>query len=308
MALLGEARATITAFRADHGVVEERLAGVEHKLNSVQSTVTKLSEATQNLSNLNGTVIVPQLESLRESNTRSNSFMSELNEQLQNLVNGAKAFEQSSKSQFEGLEKEGNSVKEQLEFLMQATDMIKRRSKEQTKTVSAKFKELETDQEKNIQQLAALERLLKKQEREVHAIERKTLAAAKDWQGMTHTGSTVFRALPMLEIGDRLGSFDPDPNERLRSVLDQLEQIASGGSAIEAVDYNPNRPPLPASGDSFRKAVVDSPRLARYSSGTPEQVPIDSARAGAISQTVRGMYGLSPRGMPTGKGPIKKKR
>ena len=70
------------------------------------------------------------------------------------------------------------------------------------------MKEISDDQGKQVQQLAALERVMKKQERETRA-ELRSRATGDSWRAM----------LPVLPA-------EEDPNIRLNGVLEQLQKIA----------------------------------------------------------------------------------
>ena len=88
--------------------------------------------------------------------------------------------------------------------------MIKRRSREQGKSNTTLFKELGDTQVQLREQLAALERVMKKNEREVRAVERTHRALSCD-------AAPAQLALPA----------PADPNDRLKGVLEQLERIAA---------------------------------------------------------------------------------
>merc|ERR1719356_2024749 len=88
---------------------------------------------------------------------------------LMRLTTGSKSFQEVAQKNNEELARQGADCKEQIEFLMQATDMIKRKAREATKTSTAKFAELTEEDERLREQLAALERGLKRQERDLRA-------------------------------------------------------------------------------------------------------------------------------------------
>merc|ERR1719217_290852 len=62
-------------------------------------------------------------------------------------------------------------VMDQIKFLMEASEMLKRRSREFNKSCSAQLKDLASSESKLIEQMSTLERLLKVQERELRALE-----------------------------------------------------------------------------------------------------------------------------------------
>merc|ERR1712139_386344 len=103
--------------------------------------------------------------------------------------------------------------------------MGKRRSRETNKSNAASFKEVGEEQEKSLQRLAALERQLKRQEREVRAVERcanraldenaPSLGGAMRVQALTGSGSQGedgIAAHGLLALGGTGGS---EPNSRL---------------------------------------------------------------------------------------------
>jgi len=295
-ALIAEANATISQNKDRFKSVGEQLTGFGEKITGLESGAAKMLEAQQVLEKLNQTQILPQLASAEEHFASLDESTSEIFRQLESLTAGSQDLRDFSGQKFNELSSQGNSFKEQIDFLMQATDMIKRRSREMTKTTTAKFKELEDDQDKHLQQLASVERVLKKQEREVKAIENRASRAIET------SDTAVLKALPMLE------SQNFNPNDRLQVMLEQLEKIATGGSLQEqsGVEWNPSRPPLPVSGaESARTRGAES---LRYSTGSPEQVPIDSARGAPMSSNIGGTYGLSPRAPPAGSKAVRMKK
>merc|ERR1719436_1204690 len=131
-------------------------------------------------------------------------------QELQVLANDVKAFQSASQEKTNGLTATTNTCKEHLEFLMQETDMIKRRSRETAKSNVGKFKELSDEDQRLLEQMAGLERQLKNQERELRALERQA--------GRMQDVGAPLQALPAPEPAG--------PNDRLRGVLEQLEMIA----------------------------------------------------------------------------------
>merc|ERR1740117_1124694 len=134
-----------------------------------------------------------------------------MQQDLQALDGNGKEFRSVSEQRFTDLTAQAKTCREHLDFLMQATEMIKRRSREQGKSNTTLFKELGEAQSQLREQLAALERVMKKNEREVRAVERTHRALSSD-------GAAAQLALPAPA---------PDPNDRLKGVLEQLERIAA---------------------------------------------------------------------------------
>jgi len=252
--------------------------------------VVELSKAQQDLQSLTHKTLLPRLESAEANLRQKEQADGENHKQIVRLEAEAEELKHEVDRRFTSLSQQGNQFKEQLEFLMQATDMLKRRLREVSKNQTGKMKELADDQDKHVNQLAAVERMLKKQERDVRAIEVRSTKGdtAESWRC----------ALPMLSTPDEF-----DPNIRLNSVLDQLEKLAGGRQSEESTHmapWNPNRPPLPVSADT----TGDWERLSQITVGGAA----DPGRNGtmAVTSGVRGMYGLSPR-TPAPSGKLNKK-
>lgn len=283
LSMIAEHATAIGALREQHSAVVARLGGAEAEVRALATAAEKLREVQRALQENHERVVTPSIAAARDQLQSLDASVGRMGEDLRAAAAEAKAFRANSEQHFGALTQQANTCKEQLEFLMEATEMIKRRSREATKGNTAKFKELTDDQERTSQQLAALERQIKRHERDVRAIENRTARAE-------HCGALSQRALMAPEP-----ELSADPNERLKSVLEQLERIAGEGAPIEQADPNPARPPLPFGADM---------KLPRFNFAT-EQAPIDSARN---CGTVNATYGLSPRGPPGGVKAAKKKR
>lgn len=175
---------------------------------------------------------------------------------LMRLTSDSKAFWDKAQMDSDTFNKQSKSFKEQIEFLMQATEMIKRKAREATKTTTAKFTELSEEDEKLKEQLAAIERGLKRQEREVRTVSRA-------------------QALPAPPA-------PPDPNERLAGVLQQLEAIAAGGDVGD---------PGPRSGQTAPPGypMHEQTQLALMGGSKTERPPLPLPMAATTGQ-------VTPRG------------
>ncbi|CAE7507025.1 unnamed protein product [Symbiodinium sp. CCMP2592] len=286
--LMKEANSTMTSSKQQFHDMKNMIERHESRLKSVDSSVGELSKAQHELQTLAQKALLPRLESAEASLLRMEQVDGTNREQLVKLESKTEELRGAVDQRFDALSQQGGHFKEQLEFLMQATDMLKRRLREVTKNQTGKMKELADDQDKHVQQLAAVERVLKKQERDVRAMEFRSTKGdtADSWRC----------ALPMLATPD-----DLDPNIRLNSVLDQLEKIACRSEeSTHLAPWNPNRPPLPVSADT----TGEWERLSYTNAGGAA----DAARNGhmAVTSGVRGMYGLSPR-TPANTGKMSKK-
>merc|ERR1712014_564208 len=161
---------------------------------------------------------------------------------------------------FDQLFKQGETFEEQLKFLMEAAEMVKRRLREHQKSQTARFKEVEEAEEKLSEQIAALERSLTAHKRDMKAIERRTS------DGNTMAAISTPRDIVLAEPKNQ------DPNVHLMGVLAQLEKIATGPPA-QVPQLPQPLPRLPIESDVPRSAP-----------SMPVSAPIDSAR-------MHGMYG-----------------
>jgi len=273
--------AAITAIRDEHATLTERLGGAETEVGVLTAATEGLGGSLEATQRRQEEMILPTIASMQEQLARMEDSAGGMQRDLGELAGDAERFQESAGRQFAGLSAQAGTCREQLEFLMQATEALKRGSRETRKANLDKFKGLEDEQDKHLQQMAALERQLKRQEREVRTV----------------SCSKTPRSLPDLKPPPA------DPNDRLKGVLEQLEKIADGGAVHEQLGapWSPDKLTL------LLSAGDTAPGLDPESARIP-QVPIDSARGYPMSTSARGIYGLSPRALPTGARAAKKKR
>jgi len=288
LALTAENTHAIKVLRGELAATAKKLARDEEDIKALKASGQKLKEAQQDMQNHQDSVITPTLESMQDHLLRMDQEAERTRSDLETLASDTTAHKESSQQKFADLTAQAATCREQLEFLMQATEMIKRRARETTKDHTSKNQERADEHSTLREQVLALEQQLKRQEREV-----KRMAKASDEAG---------RTLHPAEMAP------PDPNQRLLGVLDQLSAIADPPVDQRALTYDPLRPPLPWGGgdgpfSARRSAEVDLGQLQRMAAGNA-QVPIDATRANA-----RGIYDMSPRATVGGvvKG-LKKKR
>eukprot|EP00927_Polykrikos_kofoidii_P066349 TRINITY_DN61966_c0_g1_i1.p1 TRINITY_DN61966_c0_g1~~TRINITY_DN61966_c0_g1_i1.p1 ORF type:complete len:536 (+),score=141.23 TRINITY_DN61966_c0_g1_i1:100-1707(+) len=296
-AIMREHESLIEALRRDHVSVATKLGSFENELKAIKETGRRMLEIEQAL-NGGRAGILRSISEMQEQLARVEEAAEETRGDLLRLGEEAEEHRGTSGQKFKELSSQGDAFRERLDFLMQATEMMKRKSRETNKTTASKFTEISGEQEKYSNTLASLERLLKKQERDLRAVEHRASKAE---------GTQGFRALPPpgppeFEGGGALAS--DAPNERLKQVMEQLQAIAGGGHPFEqmGVDIDPMRPPLPWSDRDERSGGVrlthdvDTSALSRFA-GTAGPAPIDSARGGAVVSfaTAVGRHGLSPR-------------
>lgn len=314
MALIQESQAVVAAMRQEHAGFVDRLSATEGGIASLGAAARKSREAQEILQE-GHEHLRAHVAAMQEQLKRVEDAVGKTAQDVMSLESGAKDFREASQVKFAELSAHGQACKEQLDFLMQAVEMIKRRSREQTKTHTAKFKEVADEQATLKQQMQALERLLKQQERSVRGVEQRALKAAEEATqhgpiAMGGLGMGALKALPPAE--------DTDPNDRLKGLLEQLEKISLGGSPQELMGMvvDPQRPPLPwggaekggggkrgiAGGASALDAELAA--LSRFAT-SGGQAPIDSARGHSTAASVRGMH--SPRTGSASKSPRRKK-
>mmetsp|Transcript_124595 Transcript_124595/g.248620 ORF Transcript_124595/g.248620 Transcript_124595/m.248620 type:complete len:425 (+) Transcript_124595:411-1685(+) len=231
----------IDHLHSEHKVFVQRLRSAEDEVTSLKRESARLGQDQQALHEQHHQVIVPSIASMQEELREVQGAAAKLQEDLRHLLARTEAFEATAVGKFSNLFQQAEHFREQLEFLMQATEMIKRRSREVARSTSDQFKVGAEDHERLGEQVAALERQLKRQERDVRHIEGRATLKADSRSPML--------PLPGLELKPG------DPNDRLKGVLDQLEKIASSNPPQDqlAIEWNLKRPPLPLGTDGARK-------------------------------------------------------
>ncbi|CAK9115856.1 unnamed protein product [Durusdinium trenchii] len=263
-ALMKEANGTMTSNKQSVQDMKTMIERHEARLKQTDSSLLEMSKAQQEMAQLAGKTLLPRIEQMEDWLQRKDQARDELLRQLEGQADELKG----AVSVVE-MGRQGEQFREQLEFLMQATEMLKRRLREMSKHQNGKMKEISDDQGRQVQQLAALERVMKRQDRETRAELRSMTATGDSWRAPTGGG----HGLPMLPA-------EEDPNVRLTGVLQQLQKIAGGGFSEQSTHVGSFFP--------SRGAATDDWGDAADSLGRP--TPAMAATSG-----VRGMYGLSPR-------------
>lgn len=319
MAVMREANDTINRSSGSFLELEKRLGGTEKRLSDVDLSLSDLHKTTDELKHACDDGLLSRMQALEDLIDGNNDKDGERQAMLEEIQRKLQELSDSADLRLGNLIKQGDQTKQQLEFLMQATDMIKRRSRELSKTTSERFKELGDDQDKQVKQLASLEREIKQHERQARAISANNVKARTSEGFMpqaqipqAHTSEGFMRKLPAL--GGEVVPLEPDANLRLRGVLEELEKIAAGGNEkdMHAVTWNSSRPPLPVSsaGSTWYGGDTAYSNFG-FNPSTPGEAAMDPARhtfSGASG--INGMYGLSPRAPlpPTGKAPNSSRR
>lgn len=259
--MMAHVQAQLDAHTETMSELREELACHSRRISSTEGSTRELTQAAGRLTE--GQALVEErqesteraLGELQEScgEVRAAQERSEANQQaltanLSSLADSVNADNDASAKKFA-------VHSEQIEFLMQATEMLKRRLRETSKAHKDSCQELTEQHEGLVEKLSALERSLKQQERDM-----KSLAGEPP----------VGKALTQKALGPL-----PTPDAHLRSVLEQLEQIA-----IEPVNdstFDPKRPPLSIgiTGADFAQKDALAPLSARLPGlvGTCSQSP-----------------------------------
>merc|ERR1719345_111950 len=137
--------------------------------------------------------------------------MSTLGDGLQQVRSNEEQFKAFSTQRFQQLFDADEQVKEQVKFLVEASEMLKRRTREFQKKQDTQVKDLTSSEDKLSQQMAAIERSFKGQERELKTIEKR-----------------IPQVLSLLASESPADPGPVDSNQHLNGVLAQLERISDG--------------------------------------------------------------------------------
>jgi len=292
MAKTNECMAAVGSLKADHLASVQRLADAEAGIQALASAAEQHRSVQEMHHRRLQEELLPAIAAMQEQLTKVGVANDQVEQDVRGLERDLGDFRETSEVTFANLSKQVGANKDHVEFLLQETDMIKRRSRETTKKQTSGFQELKDEQDKFTQQLVALEGNVKKQSVEARAIENRVCRAVSDDQTGGALASLRALALPAL------APEAVDPNARLMAMMQQLEALANGGPSMP---LNADRPPLPGTTGGQKGASTMLTQLPR---GLTEQAPIDSARGAAV----KGNYGLSPRVTPGGSGALKKNK
>lgn len=293
----GEIMQSIDSLASQQLAAVQRLQAAEAGIKSLEGSSRQLREELTSLQRRQQQDILPRLTAMQEQLTTIIAAASRVEQDVRALEGDLTAFRGTSQQTFKDLWAQVKANKDHVEFLLQETDMIKRRSAEMTKKQTARFKDVNEEEERLAKQLQDIDGKVKKQARDVRAIENRASRAAPD-DSAAGAGSTALAGLRALAIPAE----PADPNAKLANMLEQLERLANGGPSVP---YNHERPPLRAPGatrPTYMGAAAADSALPHVAGALVDQVSIDSARGAATAATVRNMqqYGLSPRVSPGG--------
>jgi len=294
-ASISENKASITALRTEAASLASRLGRTEGQIGGLNDVAKKVMEAVQNTKGEQDKVM-SSIDGMLDQLGRLDHAAAQTREDLQTLDVTTEEFRKTATDKFDGLSAQGEACKEKLDFLMQATEMIKRKSKEASKANEKKFGEVSEEQDKHTNQMAALERQLKRQERDLRAAENRASRAENAVGGSLKALPAPTASGPLELLGGGELTAEALGNNKLNSILDQLAKIGAGGHPFEqmGVDVDANRPPLPWAGEERRGMDHDATSLPRFT-GQAGPAPIDSARGPAYPAATGSARYASPR-------------
>merc|ERR1719440_2543819 len=103
---------------------------------------------TDTLQDAHENIVQPGIGKLESNLADLESFTKKAHAALEALGRETRQFHESAQANFKELQSQASSDKKQLELLMDAVEMQKRRARESTKSNTAAFKELTDEQEK----------------------------------------------------------------------------------------------------------------------------------------------------------------
>lgn len=269
----------IAAIRADHQEVLKRLTKTEEQLVTMTEYHDTHRGITDTLQDAHENVVLTGIGKLQSNLADLEGFTKKAHAALEALGKETRQFHESAQANFKELQSQASSDKRQLELLMDAVEMQKRRAREFTKSNTAALKDLTEEQEKLAQQINAVEVFAKGQERKGRAV--------APTRPAVDSGPTHQLRAPTPDAGS-LRCITPDGRQsEANSTLEQLERIIAGASlppeqpsAIADVQ----RPPLPwfdADGRPCTQGLEvttptlrhDATNLPRFTTPTPTDKP-----------------------------------
>jgi hypothetical protein len=205
--------ATIEKLKKGQIVIDKRVSTAEDHITQLTEDTKLVSEKQYDMQERQDGTIWRACQSLQGLFHGMEVKMSSFDEELQLMRSNEEQFKNFSTQKIQQLFDADEQVKEQVKFLIEASEMLKRRTREFKKSYDAQVKDLASSESKLTEQVAAIERSFKGQERELRALEKR-----------------VPHALTLL-AAEFLPPAEPaslDPNQHLSGVLAQLEKIASG--------------------------------------------------------------------------------
>jgi len=255
----------ITKLEQEGIVINKRVTAAEENIVHLREDTVKLTEKQDEMQERQDGVIWRACQSLQGLFQSLEGKQHDMQGELKLLHSNVEQFQDFATQRFQQLFDDEEQVKEQVKFLMEASEMLKRRAREFNKNHTSQLKDLTSSDSKLNEQMASLERSFKAHERELRAVEKR----------MTYTS--------LAPNSEPLPPTDPvpiDPNQHLQGVMAHLERIAN--SQPLKLPYSKGVPPLPGGFTEQDAALI--PALAGIASLAPQ-----SARS------PQGAYGLSPR-------------
>jgi DNA repair exonuclease SbcCD ATPase subunit len=272
-------KSELAGLRGEHKQALDRTVGVETRLDSLSALTKENRQVTAWLKDTHEKVVLTGIKSLKDQLGQLDAHTKNAHASLESLTLDTKEFRKSAQDNFKDLRAQAKDSKEQQEFLSNAMEMMKRKSRELNKTNTSKLKELSDEQEKFYQQMAAFERSQKTQEREVRRIDARF--------GGGDSCQALGRASPETCRNEASG-------DRLTGVMSMLEKIAAGAPnspspsqehALALIDAQ--RPALPWFDHEGRQCAqgLDLASLPRFQSPAPhDSCPTSVASTRASSR------------------------
>jgi len=211
--MIEENQRVISTLKADGATMDKRMVTAEGQIGKLtQDTKIVMGKQEEMQQRQDGT-IWRACQSLQGLFHTMEGKMTTLGDGLQQLRSSEEEFKAFATQRFQQLFDADEQVKEQVKFLVEASEMLKRRTREFQKKQETQVKDLTSSEDKLTQQMAAIERSFKGQERELKTIEKRipqvlSLLAADP--------------PPPADLGP------VDSNQHLNGVLAQLERISDG--------------------------------------------------------------------------------
>lgn len=272
-ALIEANKAMIAKLEQEGIEIHKRVCSAEELVGRLSEDTLKLNERQDEMQERQDGVIWKTCQSLQGHFHAMEGKVHDLQAELKLLHTNVEQFQSFSTQRFQQLFDDDEQVKDQLKFLMEASEMLKRRTREFNKNHASQLKELTNNDSKLTEQMATLERSFKGHERELRVLEKRILNASS------------------LALSDPSPPPDPVPvdgNQHLQGVLAQLEKIANG---------QPQKLPRPI-GELPRPIGGDFPTITGITDQDVALIPALAGLAALSPQSVpraMGAYGLSPR-------------
>merc|ERR1740117_15464 len=152
--------------------MNQRMTTAEDQVGQLSADTQKLTETQEDMQGRQDGVIWRACQSLQGLFNTIDGKVNDLNVELKTMCSSGEQFQTFSTQRFNQLFDYDEQVKEQIKFLMEASEMLKRRAREFNKNHTGQLKEIATSETKLTEQMTAIERSLKAHGRELRALEK----------------------------------------------------------------------------------------------------------------------------------------